>query len=215
MPVTSLPNRPTRQDAPARPPEPARGPVAAYAYGAALAWLLGAVVPAVYRGDAHLAQQRLSEAHGHLSLVLFALALAARPLARRWAWPLRNRRALGVLAFLYAAAHTWYAFGTTLGGSLETLEFLAPATRDGIVAGLASLLLMLPLFLTSNDLSQRLLRRNWGRLHRLLVAPALLLAVMHTVLIGVHYGLQPFVPASAALVAAVAALVLFRNRRSR
>jgi DMSO/TMAO reductase YedYZ heme-binding membrane subunit len=167
-----------------------------------------------YEAGSHLLGQRQSEYHGNASLALLLLALAARPLARVWPWPLRHRRALGVLAFGFAAAHTGYAFEHTLGGSLETLAFLTPARQAALWLGIGSLALLLPLFLTSNDLAVRRLGRRWTPLHRL-AAPALVLAVVHTAWMGVHYGLQPVTFASAALLAPTAALLAARFRKAR
>ncbi len=55
-----------------------------------------------------------------------------------------------------------------------------------------ALVLMAPAALTSFDRAQRLLGAGWRRLH-LLTVPALLLAVLHTVLIGANYlgAMQP------------------------
>jgi sulfoxide reductase heme-binding subunit YedZ len=184
----------------------------AYWLGLALAGGIELATRLAYGHDGELWGQRVSEAHAHASLTLLFLALAARPLARRWPWPLRNSRALGVLAFLYAAAHSIYAFAHSLGADLVILEFASPATRYALLAGTASLLLLLPLFLTSNDTSQRLLRRRWTLLHSLAPA-ALILAALHTAWIGVHYGLQPLAPASLALAATLIALLAARRRR--
>ncbi|PIW39541.1 MAG: hypothetical protein COW23_00765, partial [Hydrogenophilales bacterium CG15_BIG_FIL_POST_REV_8_21_14_020_62_31] len=50
--------------------------------------------------------------------------------------------------------------------------------RPFITAGMAALLMLAPLALTSNDRSVRVLKRNWLRLHRL-VYPAAICGVLH------------------------------------
>lgn len=184
-----------------------------YVLGLTLFVALEGWVRANHPLGSHLFGQRLTEYHGNASLGLLLLALAARPLARLWVWPLQHRRALGVLAFGFAVAHTGYAYAHTLDSSLETLAFLTPTRQAMTWLGAASLALLLPLCLTSNDASMRRLRR-WTVLHRLAL-PALLLAVAHTAWMGVHYGLDPLAVTSAALILATAALLLARFRKAR
>jgi methionine sulfoxide reductase heme-binding subunit len=56
----------------------------------------------------------------------------------------------------------------------------------GVTLGVFSLLIMVPLALTSNNLSVRLLKKTWKSLH-LGVFYAAALAVLHTLGTGVHY----------------------------
>ena len=129
---------------------------------------------------------------GHASLICLLLALVARPLSRLWLAPLRYRRALGVGAFLLAVAHTLHMAEHSWGWNLEAVWFMLPQHQAAIAAGGMALALMAPAALTSFDRAQRLLGGGWRRLH-LLTAPALLLAVLHTVLIGANYlgAMQP------------------------
>lgn len=185
-------------------------------YGLGLLLALGLEVWARthYEAGSHLLGQRQGEYHGNAALALLLLALAARPLARVWPWPLRHRRALGVLAFAFSAAHTGHAYKHVLGGSLETLAFLTPARQAALWLGIGALGLLLPLWLTSNAWATRRLGRRWTLLHRLAV-PALLLAVAHTAWMGVHYGLEPVTLSSAALFAVTAVLMLARLRKAK
>ena len=129
---------------------------------------------------------------GHASLICLLLALAARPLSRLWSAPLRYRRTLGVGAFLLAIAHTLHMADHSWGWNLEAVWFMLPQHQTAIAAGGMALALMAPAALTSFDRAQRLLGGGWRRLH-LLTVPALLLAVLHTVLIGANYlgAMQP------------------------
>jgi sulfoxide reductase heme-binding subunit YedZ len=113
------------------------------------------------------------------ALNLLVATLSITPL--RWltgnAQLLQLRRMLGLFAFSYASLHflvymavfqafDWHEIGKDI------------AKRPFITIGLISLLLLLPLALTSTDRMQRRLGRHWQRLHRLiyLVAP---LVVLH------------------------------------
>lgn len=119
---------------------------------------------------------------GLLALVFLVAALACTPakLVAGWTWPLRLRRMLGLLAFLYASLHV-----ATYVGIDQFFDWAAIATdirkRPFIVAGLAAFALLVPLALTSTNASVRRLGfARWKSLHRLAyVAPAL--SVLHFV----------------------------------
>lgn len=121
---------------------------------------------------------------GELSARLLILALALTPLvqllpnATPLRWLIRNRRALGVAAFGYAALHTGFYLGAM--GNLD--DVLAEALAIGIWPGWAALALMLPLALTSNDAAMRALKAGWKRLQRL-AYPAAVLSLVHWVFI--------------------------------
>lgn len=110
-------------------------------------------------------------------LLLVVLALTPLRLTFPGSRPLRRlaaqRRSLGLASFAYAAAHL-IAYLARQGGA-RLLEDLAHA---GFWTGWLAFLIFLPLALTSNDLSQRLMRRGWKRLHRL-VHPAAILVLVH------------------------------------
>ncbi len=119
---------------------------------------------------------------GFWTLTLLGASLAATPahdlLGLRW--PVRLRRALGLLAFSYGVLHfLWY---------LVLDQFFAwevigkdIAKRKFITVGFVALLLLVPLAVTSTE---RWLRRlgyaRWKRLHRLVYVAALL-GVIHFV----------------------------------
>ncbi len=123
---------------------------------------------------------------GHASLLCLMLALAARPLSRRWDGLLRVRRALGVGAFVLAAAHTLHMVEHTWGWNWQAIAFMQPRHQGAIAAGAAALLAMLPAALTSFDQAQKRLGEAWRVLH-LLSVPALLLATAHAIAIGSTY----------------------------
>lgn len=94
-----------------------------------------------------------------------------------WAiWLMRRRRDLGVASFVYAAGHTVMYLWKK--GSLGLV--LAELDQDFILVGWLALALFVPLAVTSNDLSMRMLKRSWKSLHRL-VYPAAVLTFLHWV----------------------------------
>lgn len=117
---------------------------------------------------------------GNWTLVALVVTLSITPLrlATGWAWPLRLRRMFGLFTFFYAVLH--------LGAYLWLDQWFDLAAiwkdvlkRPYITAGLAAMLLLVPLAVTSsNGWVKRLGGRNWQRLHRLVYAVAAL-AVLH------------------------------------
>lgn len=132
---------------------------------------LPAVMIAVqgFASDDPHAIHNLLEPSGETSARLLIIALCATPLSMLlpgwWGsrFLIRNRRAIGVAAFLYGCLHlvlylvTSGGFGAIwgqLGWSYIWLGWLAFA-------------LLVPLALTSTNGAMRRLGRNWKRLHRL------------------------------------------------
>lgn len=112
---------------------------------------------------------------GFWTLVFLTLTLAATP-AHDWlglSWPVRIRRALGLLTFGYAALHL-----ATYAGVDQFLDWAAIGAdvvkRKFIAVGFATFLLLAPLAVTSTDAwVRRLGYRRWKALHRLAYAAAL------------------------------------------
>lgn len=123
---------------------------------------------------------------GYAALICLILTLIARPISRLWSYPLRYRRALGVGAFVLALAHTGHMVDHTLNWNFDAFSFMLPLYQLAMGAGALALVLMTPAALTSFDRLQKALGRRWRQIH-LLGVPALLLAGIHTVLIGSHY----------------------------
>jgi uncharacterized protein len=123
---------------------------------------------------------------GHAALVCLLFALAARPISRLWAAPLRYRRALGVGAFVLAIAHTTHMAEHSWGWNLDAAFFMLPQHQWAIALGVLATMLMAPAAFTSFNWAQQRLGKMWRLLH-LLSIPALILAALHTILIGSHY----------------------------
>ena len=117
---------------------------------------------------------------GEMSARLMIAAMIIGPLAgllgpRRWlTWLQIRRRALGVAAFVYAAAHL--AFYVLDMGSLDAI--LGELPIAAIWTGWLALALMLPIALTSNQMAMKALRTGWKRVQQL-AYPAALLTLLH------------------------------------
>jgi methionine sulfoxide reductase heme-binding subunit len=110
---------------------------------------------------------------------LLLLTLAVTPLRlligkTRLAWLLRHRRDLGLASFAYAVGHTLVYL--TDKASIDAI--LADLGSPDMLVGWVALALFVPLAVTSNDLSTRLLKRAWKQLHRL-AYPAAALTFIH------------------------------------
>lgn len=153
---------------------------------------------------------------GLWSLRFIVLGLAITPL-RRFGGPslLRYRRAIGLLAFFYAALHL------TVYAALDQGFDIAAITRDlikrpYIMAGMAAFAILVPLAITSNNAMIRRLGPTWNRLHRWVYA-AVALAAVHFLLLVKAWPAEPIIYATL-----IAALLVIRaiphrpkNRQSR
>lgn len=115
-----------------------------------------------------------------LAILLGSLACTPLQIVLRRGWPVRIRRGLGLIAFLYAALH----FSTYVGVD-QFFDFSEIGKdivkRKFITVGFAAFLLLVPLALTSTKKSiQRLGARRWKALHRLVYVAATL-GVIHFV----------------------------------
>lgn len=170
-------------------------------------WLL-LTIPAIfmlygYQSGEIIAMDMLHPT-GEWSARFMIVAMVLSPLVailgpRPWLnWLVKRRRALGVASFIYAVLHL--IFYIIDMGNLD--DILAEFLALGIWTGWAAMLLFLPLAITSNDSSVRVLKAGWKRLQRL-VYPAALLVFVHWIFIHNNLGpaLVHFIPL-AALVAA-------------
>jgi sulfoxide reductase heme-binding subunit YedZ len=112
-----------------------------------------------------------------LRLLMVTLALTPLRQLTGQAVLVRFRRMLGLYAFFYATVH----LGTYLALDLRgywTQIFEEIAKRPYITVGFLAWLLLVPLAITSTQGWMRRLKRNWGRLHKLIYAIGVL-AVLH------------------------------------
>jgi sulfoxide reductase heme-binding subunit YedZ len=135
---------------------------------------------------------------GLTALQLLLAGLLVTPL-RRWAGVnlIRFRRAIGLLAFLYAALHllVWVLLDLQLRWSEIGADLVK---RPYIIVGMLGLACLVPLALTSNGWSvRRLGAAAWQRLHRLTYV-AVLLGALHYLLLVKVWSPEPLLYALAA-----------------
>lgn len=151
----------------------------------------------------------LLQTSGEFSARLLIVAMMIAPLIavigpRGWLrWLLARRRAIGVAAFSYAVLHLGF-YVVDMG---VLADMIVEVAAPGIWTGWVAFALMIPLALTSNTASVRVLRTSWKRLQRL-VYPAALLTLVHWIF--VHNNLV----AALAHFAPLALLLIIRLIRS-
>jgi sulfoxide reductase heme-binding subunit YedZ len=108
---------------------------------------------------------------------ILILGLAVTPAARLLRRPslLRYRRTLGLFGFVYAAIHgPYYVYY----GRLWELPFKRWVQRPYFAIGIAALILLTPLAITSTDaMMRRLGPDGWRRLHRTVYAAMILVSI--------------------------------------
>lgn len=119
---------------------------------------------------------------GFVALVLLIGSLACTPLktATGWKWPIRIRKPLGVMGFVYALLHFFVYVGLDQLFNFKTI-LQDISQRPFIMVGFAALLMLVPLAATSTGKASRRLGKNWKKLHRLvyLISP---LVIIHFVM---------------------------------
>ena len=133
----------------------------------------------------------LEHEYGEIALQLLIIGLCITPLRRHFGLNLlRFRRAIGLLAFFYAALHllVWLVLDVQILSQI----WADIVKRPYITVGMAGFLLLLPLAITSNNLSVRKLGPRWRKLHKL-VYPAVLLGAVHFVMLRKGFQLEPLI----------------------
>ena len=172
-------------------------PAAVYALGLLpLGWLVWRTVA----GDLGVDPVRTLEHRlGLLALQFLIAGLCVTPL-RRWFGLnlIRYRRALGLIAFLYAVLHlaVWLA----LDLQFRWGEIATDLTRRPyIIVGMLAFVLMVPLAVTSNNASlRRMGAAGWRRLHQLVYA-LVPLAALHFLMVVKAWPWQPILYLAAAV----------------
>jgi methionine sulfoxide reductase heme-binding subunit len=153
-------------------------------------WLLanvGALIPLTWLGW-DLVQGNLSvnpiddiiDRTGKGALVMLFLSLACTPVNILFGFSraLTVRKTLGLYAFFYASFHFLNFVGLDYGFNLGLIFGDALLEKRYILVGLAALMILIPLAITSTSGWMKRLGRNWKRLHQL-VYLAGVLAVLH------------------------------------
>ena len=123
---------------------------------------------------------------GLWALRLLIATLCITPL--RWVGLnlIRFRRQLGLVAFAYVVLH--FTAWLTIDMGLRWGQILPDLVKRWyIVVGMAALIMLVPLAVTSNTASiRRLGAKGWNRLHKL-AYPATILATVHFMMVGKVY----------------------------
>lgn len=146
-------------------------------------YVIGGIASDLLRGTRILGSNPVKEAEhflGEWTLRFLVFTLSVTPLRQvfKWNWLARHRRTLGLFAFAYGVMH-WLTY-ILLDIQLDFDEMITDVLkRPYILVGSLSLILMLPLAITSTKrMIARLGGRNWNRLHKLVYASAVL-GVIH------------------------------------
>jgi sulfoxide reductase heme-binding subunit YedZ len=134
----------------------------------------------------------LERKYGELGLKLIVLGLAVTPL-RKWTGLnlMKFRRAIGVTAFFVVLAH--FLVWALLDVGTFARIWTEIVKRLYVTVGMASFAMLIPLAITSNNLSIRKLGgATWRKLHKL-TYPIALLAVVHYLWLVKGFQIEPFV----------------------
>ncbi len=131
----------------------------------------------------------LEHALGEAALYMLVAGLAITPLRRLAGINLlKYRRAIGLACFFFVVTHllTWAVL------DVQRLDqvWADILKRPYITVGMAAFALLIPLAVTSNNLSVRRLGARWRKLH-VLVYPAAFLGALHYVLLAKGLQLKP------------------------
>lgn len=128
---------------------------------------------------------------GLLALQLLVAGLAITPLRRFTGISLiKQRRAIGLIAFFYVTAHLAVWLLLDVRGLVEIWTEIVK--RPYITVGMAAFVVLVPLAVTSNNASVRRLGSRWRSLHKL-VYPAVILGAVHFVMIQKVWETEPLV----------------------
>jgi sulfoxide reductase heme-binding subunit YedZ len=133
----------------------------------------------------------LEREYGEVALKLLVLGLAITPLRKHVGLNLlKFRRAIGLSAFFFVVAH----FGVWALLDVQSMDRVVAdiLKRPSVTIGMVGLVLLVPLAVTSNNLSIRRLGAKWRKLH-LLTYPAVALGALHYVWLAKGFQLEPLI----------------------
>ncbi|MCA1775556.1 MAG: sulfoxide reductase heme-binding subunit YedZ [Loktanella sp.] len=151
----------------------------------------------------------LEREYGETALLLLIAGLAVTPI-RIWSGVnlIKYRRAIGLTTFFLVLAHflVWVVLDVqSLGRVWEEV-----VKRPYVTVGMAAFVLLIPLAVTSNNLSIRKLGASgWRKLHRL-TYPAVVLAGLHYLWLVKGFQIEPVI-----YLAVILSLLVMRFLRSR
>ena len=132
----------------------------------------------------------LERLYGELALKLLIVGLAITPLRKYVGLNLlKFRRAIGVTAFFFVLAH--FLVWVVLDVQSLSRVWTEIVKRPYVTVGMASFLMLIPLAITSNNLSLRKLGAvTWRKLHKL-TYPALIFGGIHFLWLVKGFQLEP------------------------
>ena len=116
---------------------------------------------------------------GNWGIYFLLTGLAISPVRKifKLAWLFRYRRMIGLFAFFYVSMHflgyIWFEQFFSVQDIVKDI-----IKRPFITIGFICYLLLVPLALTSTTSMMKRLKKNWGRLHKL-IYPVSILALLH------------------------------------
>lgn len=157
--------------------------------------------------------QVLENSLGEWGLRFLILGLAITPLARIGRINLiRYRRAIGLIAFIYIVLHLSVYIGLDQQFDWRAI-WKDIVKRPYITIGMAAFLCLVPLALTSNKASIRIMGAlRWRKLHRLVYLAALLGALHYLILVKA-WPMEPFIYLG--LIIALLALRIWKVKRAK
>jgi sulfoxide reductase heme-binding subunit YedZ len=152
-----------------------------WAANAAAAWPLLLMIWEYFQGTLGIdIVNAINNRTGRTAVILLMASLACTPLNILFGWRqvLTLRKSLGLWAFAYALLHLLNFVGLDYAFNVGQIFQDAILSKPYILAGLLSLLILIPLAATSTRGAMRRLGRNWKRLHRFAYAAGVL-ATLH------------------------------------
>ena len=126
----------------------------------------------------------LEHKYGELGLIFLLITLSISPLLRSTNINLMKfRRCIGLIAFYYIVSHVSVYFFLDIGLSLEIL-ISDLKKRYYIIAGFFAFVTLIPLAVTSNNISVRKLNiRVWKKIHSFIYI-SIILSILHFILMS-------------------------------
>jgi sulfoxide reductase heme-binding subunit YedZ len=134
----------------------------------------------------------LERAYGEVGLILMVVGLAVTPLRQHAGINLMKfRRAIGVTAFFFILAH--FLVFAILDVQSVSRVWTEIVKRPYVTIGMASFLMLIPLAVTSNNLSVRKMgAASWRKLHKL-TYPAAVFGAVHYLWLVKGFQIEPVI----------------------
>lgn len=127
---------------------------------------------------------------GGTAILLLLLSLAVTPVQTLTGWRKIStvRKSLGLWAFAYAVLHMLVFMGLDYAFNLEFILLDGLPSKPYILVGLAALLILIPLAITSTKGMQKRLGKAWKRLHRWVYAAGIFAVIHYIWVVKVPFG---------------------------